>query len=564
MNKLYSLLLTFLLCAAPAWGQMCEVKLTSPTTRLGSQGKQKVYLEAAFSETYTEIPLPLEPVQRPPMNVGFVQDVSGSMDGEPMAESKQAIITILNNLFPGDVVSVTVFNERATVLLPFAQIGGANSANLRDGVNKIDSGGGTNLYSGVEAGGKTVLNNRGTNFDNCLVVVSDGASSETPEFMENVGRKLAEADIRVICIGLSYDNPLLQALANGNGGEYHKISDADELAMILMTALEKNDINKTAAFDNRFALKLAPGVTLTRSTARILGSKTFKDKSSIHYFYRFGLPEKSVYTEVFEVEVFRVPKPNSPLAAIEVSYIDGTEVKLNQKRNLKNPAVPAGNPPPRVSDENQIEANPVDNPNKNPENLEAKAAEAAAENPFNQPQPQDPVRLDLKNMNRSRESASLSIPYSSREKTEINPDFYIECRIRFEVACYDALYVMACKGSPKSIHTVIREHITNISRDIKQSSVEQAENLLRQFKQNSEDLLPLLKSGAGASKGNKGKALRRGEANNPAVPRQNFAQPDEEASPFVQKLNTFRRDLIQRWQSLRRERTKPAEEAVSS
>ena len=97
-----------LLAVSPLFGQMCKVELSSPTKSLGVQGKQTVFVEAAFSETYQKKKTVIEPVQRQPLNVSFVLDVSGSMEGQPLEGAKKAMLTILNNLYPGDVVSITV------------------------------------------------------------------------------------------------------------------------------------------------------------------------------------------------------------------------------------------------------------------------------------------------------------------------------------------------------------------------------------------------------------------------------------------------------------------------
>ena len=263
MISLRRFLLTtlFLFAVSPLFGQMCKVELSSPTQSLGVQGKQTVFVEAAFSETYQKKKTVLEPVQRQPLNVSFVLDNSGSMEGQPLEGAKKAMLTILNNLYPGDVVSITVFSDQAKTVLPFAQIGGANANTLQKGINSIISEGGTCLFSGVKAGGNALMANAGTNYENCLIVISDGESEETPEFMNNVGKKLHDADVRVICIGLDYDNPLLESLAKGAQGEYHHIGQANELAMILMTALEKSNVAASAAFDNKFILSLPPNVT---------------------------------------------------------------------------------------------------------------------------------------------------------------------------------------------------------------------------------------------------------------------------------------------------------------
>ncbi|MBQ2621873.1 MAG: VWA domain-containing protein [Thermoguttaceae bacterium] len=553
------LLTTLLLIAvSPLFGQMCKVELSSPTQSLGVQGKQTVFVEAAFSETYQKKKTVIEPVQRRPLNVSFVLDNSGSMSGQPLEDAKKAMLTILNNLYPGDVVSITVFSDQAKTVLPFAQIGGANSGLLQKGINSIIPEGGTCLFSGVKAGGNALMANAGTNYENCLIVISDGESEETPEFMNNIGKKLREAEVRVICIGLDYDNPLLESLAKGADGQYHHIGQADELAMILMTALEKSNIAASAAFDNKFILTLPPNVTLVKSTARILGSKTLRDKSTAYYFYRFSLPEKSVYSELFELEASRQLKPGTPIAQIQVSYIDAVEVDMKKKEAREKLEKENGAADEINDDANKDGADPdvgsmaddilqkLEIKQQPDNNAAAKDDEDSEEDVLEEEEPNDnDFLLDMTHMTRCTDDASLVIPFTKDKESIINPDFYNECRLRCEVAAYDYLYVNACQGLTTVINERLRQHTANLNRQLLQPIVPESEPLLRQFKQNTEDLVPLVKTIPAKAVGKK--TLRR-----PTVKKQQETSLKD--TPFIEKLNVFRADFLEQWREMREKR----------
>ena len=557
------LLTTLLLLAvSPLFGQMCKVELSSPTKSLGVQGKQTVFVEATFSETYQKKKTVIEPVQRQPLNVSFVLDNSGSMTGQPLEDAKKAMLTILNNLYPGDVISITVFSDQAKTVLPFAQIGGANSGLLQKGINSIIPEGGTCLFSGVKAGANALMANAGTNYENCLIVISDGESSETPLFMNEAGKKLRDADVRVICIGLDYDNPLLESLAKGAEGQYHHIGQANELAMILMTTLEQSNIAASAAFDNKFILTLPPNVTLVKSTARILGSKTLRDKSTAYYFYRFSLPEKSVYSELFELEVSRQLKPGTPIAQIQVSYIDAVEVDMKKKEareklEKENGAVEEINDVPNKDDADpdvgamaddilqKLEIKPQPDNNAAANNEDNSEEDDLEEEPDN-----NDFLLDMTRMTRCTDDASLVIPFTKEKESVINPNFYNECRLRCEVAAYDYLYVNACQGLTTVINERLKQHTANLNRQLLQPVVPESEPLLRQFKQNTEDLVPLVKTIPA-------KAVGKGAGKKPA--RRPAAKKQPETSlkdtPFIEKLNVFRADFLEQWRAMRETRT---------
>lgn len=403
--------------------------------------------------------------------------------------------------------------------------------------------------------------NAGTNYENCLIVISDGESSETPLFMNEVGKKLHDADVRVICIGLDYDNPLLESLAKGAQGQYHHIGQAEELAMILMTALEKSNIAASAAFDNKFILTLPPNVTLVKTTARILGSKTLRDKSTAYYFYRFSLPEKSVYSELFELEVSRQLKPGVPIAQIQVSYIDAVEVDMKKKEAREkeekenggiekiNDEAIKGDVAPDVGamaddilQKLEIKQQPDNNAAAdNDDDLEEDDLEEPDDNDF---------LLDMTRMNRCTDDAALVIPFTKDKESVINPNFYNECRLRCEVAAYDYLYVNACQGLTNVISERLKQHTATLNRQLLQPVVPESEPLLRQFKQNTEDLVPLVKTipakavGKGAGK----KPVRR-----PAAKKQ--PETSLKDTPFIEKLNVFRADFLEQWRDMRETRT---------
>ena len=557
------LLTTLLLLAvSPLFGQMCKVELSSPTKSLGVQGKQTVFVEATFSETYQKKKTVLEPIQRRPLNVSFVLDNSGSMSGQPLEDAKKAMLTILNNLYPGDVISITVFSDQAKTVLPFAQIGGANSGLLQKGINSIISEGGTCLFSGVKAGANALMANAGTNYENCLIVISDGESSETPLFMNEVGKKLLDADVRVICIGLDYDNPLLESLAKGAQGQYHHIGQANELAMILMTTLEQSNIAASAAFDNKFILTLPPNVTLVKTTARILGSKTLRDKSTVYYFYRFSLPEKSVYSELFELEVSRQLKPGVPIAQIQVSYIDAVEVDMKKKEAREKLEKEQGFANQPDDDANKDDADPdvgamADDIlqkleiKPQPDNNDAAEDEDDSEEDDLEEEPDDnDFLLDMTRMNRCTDDAALVIPFTKDKESVVNPDFYNECRLRCEVAAYDYLYVNACQGLTNVITERLKQHTATLNRQLLQPVVPESEPLLRQFKQNTEDLVPLVKTIPAKAVG---KAAGKKPPRRPAGKKQ--SETSLKDTPFIEKLNVFRADFLEQWRAMRETRT---------
>jgi von Willebrand factor type A domain len=99
-----------------------------------------------------------DPAKRPwyiaassgPKNVVLVLDISGSMNGLPFEQTKQAAIQIINTLTTRDRVNIVVFHSIASLIdssLPFlAQATEENKARLNNSIQELELGDQTNFY----------------------------------------------------------------------------------------------------------------------------------------------------------------------------------------------------------------------------------------------------------------------------------------------------------------------------------------------------------------------------------------------------------------------------------
>jgi Ca-activated chloride channel family protein len=91
-------------------------------------------------------------LKRAPMEMIFVLDCSGSMNGKPIAKAKQAITRALKKLQPGDTFQIIRFSNNASQLGPNPVP--ATPENIRRGLRYVDSlrgSGGTMMIEGIKA-----------------------------------------------------------------------------------------------------------------------------------------------------------------------------------------------------------------------------------------------------------------------------------------------------------------------------------------------------------------------------------------------------------------------------
>lgn len=94
--------------------------------------------------------------QRAPLNISVVIDRSGSMAGQPLAESIRCAEMIVDRLTPLDRLSIIGYDDAVTTYLPSMNV--HNRQHIKNTLREITPGGMTALYDGWHAGeGQSLL-----------------------------------------------------------------------------------------------------------------------------------------------------------------------------------------------------------------------------------------------------------------------------------------------------------------------------------------------------------------------------------------------------------------------
>lgn len=171
-------------------------------------------------------PSDLRYTTRGPVELVFVMDCSGSMEGEPLRLAKRAVVNALGQLRPEDSFQVIRFSDTCTFMTdrPVA----ASGDNIRRGIGYVQSlnaNGGTEMLKGLEPS----LELRGdwdrTRF---VCLVSDGLLGNEPEVLGQLKRKLGDSRIFSMGIGAEPNRTLLNAMARiGRGAAGYVANDQD-------------------------------------------------------------------------------------------------------------------------------------------------------------------------------------------------------------------------------------------------------------------------------------------------------------------------------------------------
>ena len=140
---------------------------------------------------------------RLPLNFALVLDRSGSMAGEKLRTLKDAVKKLIDQLQAKDLISIVTFETRTQVLVTAQPA--VDKVSLKQQVDRILDGGGTNMANGLLEGLKLVSANVGSERASRIILLTDGEATDN----ENDSRRIADMagarNIPIIVLGLGKD-----------------------------------------------------------------------------------------------------------------------------------------------------------------------------------------------------------------------------------------------------------------------------------------------------------------------------------------------------------------------
>jgi hypothetical protein len=269
--------------------------------------------------------LPFEAV--PPLNVSFCIDRSGSM-ALVLPWVKDCFYIFIDRVRDGDIVSLVDMDTSARTLIPPTRIQSIEDrTRFKRQVDRIDLGGGTDVYAGMAQGYKELEKMYNPEYVNRQVILTDGMHN----FGEKVNRDILDMaaaynkkgiSLSTVMLGITADVGLMSDAALEGGGSSRFISDHDEMVKIFQTELDRMLVASAREVEAR--LVLADGVVLKNTW----GYKHYTEGNTVHY----GLPalHNGDYETMFAELGFR-----SPAGAVQagVLYLDYQELD-NTHRSL--------------------------------------------------------------------------------------------------------------------------------------------------------------------------------------------------------------------------------------
>ena len=300
--------------AAPSTSQaeqlVLDVGVANPTMLAG----QKEINHLRISLTGFDVP---QSQARPPVNTAIVIDQSGSMGGQKIVQARKAAIAAVRRLRDDDIVSIVLYSDSATVLVPATRA--TDREAIVEKIQTVKAGGSTALFAGVSKGAAEVRKFIDSELVNRVILLSDGQANvgpKSPRELERLGASLVKEGISVstLGLGLGYNEDLMSRLASAGSGNHMFVEQADDLVAVFQK--EFNDLMSVVASEFEIHAKIGEGIR----PVRVLNTKADISGQDIY------IPLAQLYARqqryfVIEVEVDPGKSGTKrPLASVTVEY----------------------------------------------------------------------------------------------------------------------------------------------------------------------------------------------------------------------------------------------------
>lgn len=171
-----------------------------------------------------------------PRNIVFVIDVSGSMSGEKIVQTRQAIVRTLDKLDEADYFGLVAFSSGVYVFDEQMR-SGADKDEAKQWVSNLNASGGTGMSAGLQRAAEIGMTSPLSSAEIDLMMMTDGRPNEgsdtVMDILADMGAKAEQLgrSIRMFTIGIGYnlDQDLLNGLAQQSSGESTFALDDSEI-----------------------------------------------------------------------------------------------------------------------------------------------------------------------------------------------------------------------------------------------------------------------------------------------------------------------------------------------
>eukprot|EP00123_Amoebidium_parasiticum_P021114 comp6178_c0_seq1/m.2007 comp6178_c0_seq1/g.2007 ORF comp6178_c0_seq1/g.2007 comp6178_c0_seq1/m.2007 type:complete len:598 (-) comp6178_c0_seq1:3-1796(-) len=176
-----------------------------------------------------------EPIQRAPLRVVLVLDVSGSMNGEKLDLVKESVMFSIDQLKPCDSLAVVSFGSHVTTEFEMTKMDQNGRDSAKKAVKGLNAFGGTNLSGGLLKAVQVLQDGLGENDVAGMLLFTDGQANQgltnAPDIIRAMEGASTHKNITLSSFGFGtdHDSNLLRSLSDSGNGMYYFLSTHDTI-----------------------------------------------------------------------------------------------------------------------------------------------------------------------------------------------------------------------------------------------------------------------------------------------------------------------------------------------
>lgn len=179
--------------------------------------------------------------ERSPIAMAIVVDTSGSMSGEKIVETREAVLELLERMHPDDRVAIVSYSSTAKVVQSLAPVREARRG-ARSIVESLLANGGTNIPAGLDAGA-VALSFAPSTWIRRMVLISDGndgSGLSLERVCTDIRRRTTEGStLSSVGIGIDYSERYMSSVADAGNGNYVFLATGSALDAFLQRELDE-------------------------------------------------------------------------------------------------------------------------------------------------------------------------------------------------------------------------------------------------------------------------------------------------------------------------------------
>lgn len=222
----------------------------------------------------------------PPLNLSIVIDNSTSMAGQRMDMVKSSTTQLLRRLDPADTLSIVTFNDHAEIILPATR--GENYNTIVSRISLLQTGGGTEIFKGLNAGLKEVNKNISPTSLNHIILITDGRTYGDEDKSLALAEKASAAGVTISALGIGseWNDEFIDQLTTITGGSSVYAAKMKDIQAFFKSKFDR----LSSVYADNVSMQLTPG-----------------ENVDLRYAFRLS-PEPGPLSNQFEMNLGHIPR----------------------------------------------------------------------------------------------------------------------------------------------------------------------------------------------------------------------------------------------------------------